>query len=208
MAVSAQIRNFDKLTATLKGIEADTKKAIKNTISDMRARAPGWVATEITNVYNIKKGEITPQSKNAKGPQKKAAGVSVKGETIDSLTLTYTGHMLTPTHFKMTPKQRPKPTKDDKGRTAKRAKPYTVSAEIKKGSRKVLGSGVFLGGNKGGGEIPFQRRGSTRTPIDAIKTVSVPQMVTADNVAPAISEKLSKGLEERFTHHMSRLGGK
>lgn len=202
--VQMQIRSYGKLLGDLRAIDASTAKAIKATVKDIKARAPGWIATAVTGVYNIKKSEVTPASSSAKGPQKKAASVLVTGETIDSIAITYKGRLLTPTHFGMKPKQRPRSTKDAHGRTVKRAKPYAVTAEIFKGQRKGLGADVFLGTNKGTGEIPFQRMGAARTPIKAIKTTSVPQMLTQDQVADAIQGKLNSGLEERFNHHMSR----
>lgn len=206
--INPQVRNYQRLINDINAIKANTEKALKATVRDMASRAPGWIASEITNVYNIKKGEVTPKSSSAKGPQRKAVGVNVQGNTIDSQTITYSGTVLTPTHFRMTPKQRPKSTKDEHGKVKRKARPYEVSAEIKKGQRKVLGDEVFLGGNSGGGEIPFQRRGTARTPIDAIKTLSVPQMVTNEVVGPAIEEKLSEGMEQRFNHNIERFVGR
>lgn len=202
--IKMQIRNYRKLLGDLRAIDERTAKAIKATVKDIKARAPSWISTAVTGVYNIKKSEVTPARRSARRPQKKAASVRVSGETIDSIAITYTGRLLTPTHFGMKPKQRPRSTKDERGRTVKRAKPYTVTAEIFKGQRKGLGADVFLGSNKGTGEIPFQRIGSGRTPIKAIKTLSVPQMLKNVQVEETIQGKLNEGLEERFNHHMSR----
>ena len=59
-SISAQLSNLQQLVADLEAIENGGKKAISNTIKDVKARAPGWIAQEITAVYNIKKSEITP----------------------------------------------------------------------------------------------------------------------------------------------------
>lgn len=202
--IKMQIRSYRKLLGDLRAIDERTAKAIKATVKDIKARAPSWISKAVVGVYNINKSEVTPASSSARRPQKKAASVRVSGETIDSIAITYMGRRLTPTHFDMKPKQRPwRSTKDERGRTVKRAKPYTVTAEIK-GQRKGLGADVFLASSKGTGEIPFQRIGSGRTPIKSIKTLSVPQMLKNVQVEETIQGKLNEGLEERFNHHMSR----
>jgi hypothetical protein len=125
--------------------------------------------------------------------------------TVDTIQLTYSGRVLTPTHFKMKPKARPKSAKDENGRTIRKAKSYTVTAEIFKGQRKALGSNVFLGTNRGAGDIPFQRTGRARTPIEAIKTVSIPQMIQNETVAAQIQTSLDELLMTRLNHHIERL---
>lgn len=203
--VQISMPGVNELKKEMESTKENAKKALKNTARDISKRAPGWIASEVVSVYNIKKGEIMPANKSAKRPQKKAGGVLVKGETIENIAIVYTGKTLTPTHFGMTPKRRPVATKDDNRKAKKKAKPYEVSAEILKGSRKRLGSQVFLGGNKGTGEIPFQRKGETRLPIAAVKTLSVPQMVTSDRTKENINSKINDGLSERLNYHMSKI---
>ena len=53
-SISAQLSNLHQLVADLEAIENGGKKAISNTIKDVKARAPGWIAQEVTAVYNIK----------------------------------------------------------------------------------------------------------------------------------------------------------
>ena len=101
----------------------------------------------------------------------------------------------------MRPKTLTKPT----GRNRRR-KPIT--AEIKKGQRKSLGSNVFLGGNSGGGYIPFKRKGKSRYPIQAVKTVSVPQMVDNRTVSRAINRDINQMLEQRLEHNLNRFMGR
>lgn len=133
-----------------------------------------------------------------------AGTVRIEGESINNLSLIYTGRLLTPTHFGMKPKARPMSTKDTNGKVIKKARRYTVTAEIIKGQRKALGSNVFLGSNKGAGYIPFQRKGDGRLPINAVKTLSVPQMITNQTVAADIELKLQNVLEDRLSHNMKR----
>ena len=59
-----QVENFQKLMDTVAQIDEQGRKAVKATVRDVKARAPSWIAQEVTSVYNIKKGEITPSGKN------------------------------------------------------------------------------------------------------------------------------------------------
>ena len=61
-SISAQLSNLQQLVADLEAIENGGKKAISNTIKDVKARAPGWIAQEVTAVYNIKKSERPSRS--------------------------------------------------------------------------------------------------------------------------------------------------
>ena len=122
-----QVENFQKLMDTVAQIDEQGRKAVKATVRDVKARAPSWIAQEVTSVYNIKKGEITPSGKNSNKPKKMAGSVSVSGETIEELTITYSGRLLTPVHFGMTPK------------TAPPGKSYTLRMQVVKGQKKVIG---------------------------------------------------------------------
>lgn len=88
-----------------------------------------------------------------------------------------------------------------------RRKVQTISAEIIKGQRKILGSSLFLaksGAAEGAPMIPFQRRGKARTPIDVFKTLSVPQMLTGDLARPELEACIVEVMNERYTHNLNR----
>lgn len=212
-SVSVQLANLRQLAADVQAIEAGGRKAITSTVKDVKARAPGWIAQEVTAVYNIKKGEITPSSGGK--PKKMAGSIRITGETIEELTLTYKGRLLTPVHFGMTPKAPPK------------GKSYTLKVQVLKGSKKVLGrykntripGGPFsqrshnilmgTGNTKEGGTnwIPFQRMSKTRTDIKKVTTISVPQMITSDHTNEAIMLRLNTETAKRLDHHMKRALG-
>lgn len=212
-SVSVQLANLRQLAADVQAIEAGGRKAITSTVKDVKARAPGWIAQEVTAVYNIKKGEITPSSGGK--PKKMAGSIRITGETIEELTLTYKGRLLTPVHFGMTPKAPPK------------GKSYTLKVQVLKGSKKVLGrykntrtpGGPFsqrshnilmgTGNTKEGGTnwIPFQRMSKTRTDIKKVTTISVPQMITSDRTNEAIMLRLNTETTKRLDHHMKRALG-
>lgn len=215
-SISAQLSNLHQLVADLEAIENGGKKAISNTIKDVKARAPGWIAQEVTAVYNIKKGEITPSGKNSSKPKKMAGSIQITGETIEELTITYSGRLLTPVHFGMTPK------------TAPPGKSYTLRMQVVKGQKKVIGrylntrtpGGPYsershnilmgTGNTKAGGvsAIPFQRMSRTRTDIKKFTTISVPSMITSERTNEKILKRLQDETAKRLQHNLDRALGK
>ena len=212
-SISAQLSNLSQLVADLQAIEEGGRRAISSTVKDVKARAPGWIAQEVTSVYNIKKSEIVPSSS---GKPKKMAGSShITGETIEELAITYKGRLLTPVHFGMTPKAPP------------HGKSYTLKVQVLKGQKKVIGrykntrtpGGPFsqrshnilmgTGNTQEGGTnwIPFQRMSKTRTDIKKVTTISVPQMITSDRTNEAIMLRLNTETAKRLEHHMKRALG-
>ena len=207
--VTGGIRDFAKLKDKLQGDKKKAEQVLKRTMSDIRSRAPGWIASEIVEVYGIKKSDIT----------KKTAGtVKVTGERVFDAKIIYKGRVLTPTHFGMTPKH--------PGKNA-----YTLKASILKGEKKTLGKVKKLtkkqranlaknftrSGTKssdhspimlmrtGNIYIPFQRKSTNRKDVEAIKTISLPQMVSSMRTAPQIQQAINDGLEKRLDHHMKLL---
>lgn len=193
-AMNVVIENYQSLVNDIQNIEKQSKKAVQRTISDFKSRGPGWVSQEIVKEYNIKKKDINEAKK---GVSKGGNKIRIAGTSVDNLSILYRGRLLTPTHFGMRPTVRPA-----------KNKPYAVTAQIKKGGgRKVLGRSVFLApsGSAGTKQIPFQRRGEARIPIDVIKTLSVPQMVTNEKVAENIQKRMKEELGKRLEHHLKNL---
>lgn len=199
MQTNITMPNFGKMLGSLKALNKDVDKAISRTISDCKQRGPAQVTKAVTAVYGIKSGEVTEAGKAAKNGAKTVGSIKVKGVSIDSVQLVYKGRLLTPVHFSMTPKTRP-----DNG------KKYKVKAGIFKGAKKVLGTGVFLApsGAAGTTHIPFKRAGKKRLPIEAIRTVSIPQMITNENVAVDIQARMEELLTTRLQHNTERLASK
>ena len=225
-SISAQLSNLQQLVADLEAIENGGKKAISNTIKDVKARAPGWISDEVRKQYNIKKSEIMPAKKGEGG---KAANIRVSGETIETMTLIYTGNPLTPLHFSMTPK-RPAALTDKKcaipgeGVNAKGGaalnvamarvrKKYSITLQIKKGKKERLrgkyGTPPFIAPAASGSAtmIPFQRSPAGKYPVTAIHTLSVPQMIDNETVNANIYKKLNDETAKRLEHHMKRVLG-
>lgn len=204
----------------LQRMQTASQKVISATIKDFKRRGPSWVVQEVVKEYNIKKAEITQAKKGGGG--RKAGSIGASGETLESAAILYAGRVLTPVHFRMTPK------------VPKQA--YTLKAEIKKGEKKTLGKVkkltkqqrknigrnftrqgtknsakspvmlMYTGNKQSGGinYIPFQRKGKERNNLKAIKTVSVPQMIENKKVKEGIKAAINEKLGSRFDHYVEQ----
>lgn len=208
--VSVGIKNIDEITKQMGDKKKNAEKVLKALSADARKRVPGWVATEITKEYGIKKSDITG---------KKVGSVTVKGTDVRTMKVVYTGRLLTHTHFSMSPK------------APKEGGGYTLKASVLKGQRKTLGnvkklskaqraalaknftssgtqssqrSPIMLLRANGGQYLPFQRKSADRNDIDVIKTVSLPQMVSSERTKPGIRKAIDEGLQKRLDHLMKR----
>lgn len=214
MAVTCQIKNYAAIKKKLEDKKKAPRKAMKQALNDLKKRAPGWVAAEVSQHYGVKKAEITGQQ---------IGKVKIQGDTVKELKFIYTGRVLTPTHFGMTPKA--------PGQNA-----YTLKAQIIKGQKSTLGkvkkltkkqraelgknftrsgskssshSPIMLmhtGNEQAGGTnyIPFQRKSADRKNVEAIKTVSLPQMISGERAHEDISKAVREGVEKRVTHYLEK----
>lgn len=204
---------FSDTVKKIKKLENGSEKVIKATINDFKSRAPAWISKGIKEIYGVDNIAI----KEAEGPKKRGkTSIRVKGNTIDSIQLVYRGRTLTPTHFKMSPKLRPKKFKkniikipgkaigiNSEVASIKISKPYTIKATIIKGQRSELPAGTFLAKPKNK-TLPFQRTTKERKPIEAIRTLSVPQMIDG-RANEAVKAQINTNLIKRLEHNFSRL---
>ncbi len=187
--------------------------AIKRTVSDFATRGPGWVSKGIREHYGVDTAAI---KEAAKKPSRGHTSIHVAGITVDGATLIYKGRTLTPIHFKMSPKARPtaqqkKPIRIPGQLIANGSpvamvrppKPYTVKATIIKGQRSAMSSDTFLTAGRGGVVLPYQRTGEGRSPIEAVRTLSVPQMIDG-RARETIEQTINTKLGERFNHYIER----
>ena len=210
------MKDADKLFRRLQKLETGGETAIKRTVQDFTSRAPGWVSKAVRQHYGVDTAAI-----KAAGPSVKRGAGSVKagGAAVDGAALQYKGRTLTPSHFNQGPKARPAGQQNRFVRVPGQAvhtargsevamvrppKKYTVKATIIKGSRVSLGPGTFIASGNGGSTLPFQRKdGSKRMPIEAVRTLSVPQMISGrakETVEATVAEKLGA----RFEHHVAQ----
>ena len=215
-SINIAIEGAEDLKDKLAKMNKQSETVVKRTVSDFKSRAPAWVSAAVTEYYAIKKSDV----KGAMTGVKKGIGkIKVAGVTVDEISLVYSGRLLTPTHFKMKPTAPPaKRAKDTRLIPGQNVKsdavgdvatvtplaPYQVTAEIKKGHRVTFPGQTFLGTNKGAGYIPFQRQSEERTDIKSIKTVSIPQMITNEQVGEEIKKKIDEGLSKRLEHHLQQ----
>lgn len=227
MAVTVNVRDVLKRKKELGNLPKKISKGVQYALSDVKKSAPGWIASEVVEVYNIKKSEITPSSTNRNRRLAGGTKVRVSGDTISSLQIKYVGKPLTPTHFGMRPKTPPKPLKKKmlvpadrlklkqkkgKGKASRWAyvpmpKKYFVTLEILRGQPKIFKGDYdtppFLASG-GSGYLPFQRTGRTTKPfLHVAHTISVPQMVssdrTEDNIQKRIAELTYNKVEQRVS---------
>ena len=214
MSVRFEIKDYKTVKKQIEQMKDAPQKVMQAMYSDASKRVPGWIATEVTKTYGVKKSEISDGS---------IGKVKVQGDNIKNMKVVYTGRLLTPTHFSMSPKE-PKPGGG-----------YTLKATVIKGERKTLGqvkkltkkqrkelgknltrsgsqnspkSPIMLMRANGGHYLPFQRVSKNRKDIEAIKTISLPQMVSSKRTEEAIQQAINEGLGKRLDHHMKRYMGK
>ncbi len=184
---------YDDVIKGIQEMKSKSEKVVNRTVADFKSRAPGWVAREVTKEYGISKEDV---NETKKGVVRGRSQVSIKGAKLDDISIVYRGRLLTPTHFSMEPTMRPA-----------RNSPYVVSAIIKKSKGLVnFGSSVFLApaSKNSATQIPWQRRSNARLPIDVIKTVSVPQMITNEVVERNIHKQINTKLGKRLAHHLKQ----
>ena len=197
----------------LQKLENGGKVAIERTVSDFATRAPAWVSQGIREHYGVDAAAIKDA---ATKPKRGKTTIKVAGIDVDGATLEYKGRTLTPTHFKMSPKKSPDTQQKKPLRIPGQAiaggspvamvqppKKYTVKATIIQGKRASLPSGTFIAPGNGGVMLPFQRKGEARMPIEAVRTLSVPQMIDG-RARETIEITISENLGKRFEHHIQQ----
>lgn len=210
MSVTCEIRDYTGLKKKLDDMKVAPKKVLESVTNDARKRVPPWIAAEVAKQYGVSKGEVNAG---------KLGTMTLKGDRIDSLKIIYKGRVLTPTHFGMSPKA--------PGKNA-----YTLKATIIKGQRVTMGKvkkltkkqRQQLGRNfrregvkrsqhspvmlmpTGATYIPFQRKSPNRKDVEAVKTLSLPQMVSG-RASEGITKAINSGLEKRLDHYMKRYMG-
>lgn len=229
-SIAITMKNGKKLAKKLEKLKDGGEKAIKYTVLDFASRAPGWVSRGIQQHYGVDKDAIEEaQSRTKRGSG--ATRIKVKGISVDGAALEYKGRTLTPIHFRMSPSTpHPKGLQIKSNRIpgqaiAEKARnpnvpfgmarvpvPYQVSATIIKGSREKMKKGTYLAPAKKGKDspiLPFQRTGAGRTPVHAVRTLSVPQMIGGEEkksrASDTISEIINENLEKRFENHIKRV---
>lgn len=205
---SVTMRDGNKIEQRLNRLRTGSETAIRNTVSDIRSRAPGWISKGIRKHYGI----------DASGMESVSVRVSENegsGNRISNLSIKYKGRTLTLVHFGMSPKSA-SPGKQSKfvrvpgsgistGSQVAMVRPpkkYAVKATVVKGQRKKVSHAYLAPARKGSPTIiAFQRVGNK---IHVPHAPSVPQMI--ENQARDDIEKImNENIEKRFEHNIKRI---
>lgn len=219
VAVKVELQNIKEIKQKIKEIEKAPEKVMRAVTSDAKKRVPGWISAEVTKAYGVKKSDISGE---------KIGKVKVSGDSLHEVSVKYTGRGLTPTHFSMSPTA-PKPgggyTLKASIIRGKRTQLGRVKKLTKK-QRKEIGKNfrrtgsqtsdhspimlMYTGNTREAGVnyIPFQRKSTNRKDVKAIKTVSLPQMVSSERTKAGIEKVINEGLSKRLEHHMQRFIGR
>lgn len=201
--ISIDVANYDQVCKDLRKVPKDLAVGLKRfNVRLAKSGVNTVVRNEVTRVYNIKKGDLAGESTRR---YDQVQTISLAGVGIPFFNVTYTGRMLTPGHFGMTPKTRPGNTPPfvfgrRAGRNYKvRWKPFRA------GGREVLESNSGLPAfiaSANNAELAFARLGSRPKPIEAIKRLSVPIMIENEKVAPQIQQEIEKRIEKELARLM------
>lgn len=195
-------------------------QAMNRTITDMKRSAPKTVADITTGRYKIAKGEINPNSKRFQGR------CSITGGVRD-FQMTYRSRMLTVLHFKPAPAAAPaggrrytikvEIIKGEKKAMAPVGKPgsmggaysakspYMYMGGVKPPMQRIGGTTMRAKGGKSngpnGGRKSYVHPGAEHK---AATTLSIPQMVTNENIYGTTQKALAKLMQEKLNYRLSQ----
>lgn len=158
------------------------------------------VAEQVSALYNIDEGDV--KSSNTKGNTVDVF-MSAGGADGAIAEIKFMGRVLTLDHFDFSPRVPPK------GR-------YTVTGTVYRGSSKTLGGhNIFVPRSGKITKIPFMRTGrptaatkrtTHKTAIEAVRTVSIPQMILNECLEAPIRKAVGERLIEEFARQFEGSG--
>lgn len=202
--ITVDVANYKQLCKALDKVPKNLAVGLKRfNVRMAKSGINTVVRNEVTRVYNIKKGDVNAESYRH---YDQVGAISLSGVSVPFFKVTYESkQMLTPTHFGMTPKARPGNTPPfvfgrKAGRNYKvRWKPFRA------GGREVLtadsGMPAFIT-SANNASLAFARLGAERKPIEVIKRLSVPIMISDGKVAPQIQSEIEKRVEKELARIM------
>lgn len=182
-------KQIDRLTLELKGFEDKVGEAAYQALNRTIDQVVTQVGRIIPKSYAIKAREVKDSFKG---------GIKRPSRTDLTASIESTGHTLSFSHFPYTPK---KPKRG--GRKS------TVKVAILKSKGKVLSLKGFVATTGAKSEDKtqfnvFMRLGDKRFPIAPIRTLSIPQMITNENVSEEIMKAAQERMDERLQHEIIR----
>lgn len=209
MAIDITVRLDPKIKRELKRNGEQWAKQMEWATKDMRRSGPTIVRRRTAQVYAFKQSEMNPKRGKTIGSCSLSGGIT-------DLQLHYSGRMLTPKHFNMSP-------------TEATGRKYTIRATILKGSRVEIGrwqrpwsaggayghraSPMFMPrkvppiSREGGRTIRKGRKFShAGGKYEAVKVISVPQMVGSERHIDGTMEELKRRQMEILQRRLRGLG--
>lgn len=230
MSVKIEIKDYKKLKKQIEQIKNAPAKGLAAAESDIRDRAPKWIAAGVADRYAISDG--TGSGKRVSKNEVLSGNLGkleIKGGLRNrTMVLKYSGEPLTPVHFGMNPISRPHP-----------GTPYTLKwkvlragkgtkAKIKqlsKKQRKNIGRNFTHQSTQNSPKspwmlqptgaksadkvqyIPFQRRGQSDPFRHVARGPALPQMVTQGKdgpLRPEVAKHFNENLEKRIAANINR----
>lgn len=204
----------EDIVKRLNKLENGGQTAIKKTVNDFMSRAPAWVSKGIREHYGVDTAAINEAKQQ---PRRGQSSIQVAGVQVDSASLVYKGRTLTPTHFKMSPKSRPSAQQKKPIRIpgqliagagdvamVRPPRPYQVKATIIKGLPREPRLERIPHRWKRWLHASVSKDWEGRSPIEAVRTLSVPQMIDG-KARQTIETTISEKLGERFNHYIDQV---
>jgi len=183
-------KQIERLAIELKGFEAEVAAATVSALNRTIDYTVTQVGRIVTKEYAVKTSEVKA---SFKGGIKRPSAKSLEASIVS------TGYLLSLAHFPHSP-------------SAPSKRKYKVKATIKRaGGRKVINTDPkpFVAGTGASSADKvqfnvFKRIGKTRLPITVLRTLSIPQMITNEQVAETIQKAANEKMAERLEHEITR----
>lgn len=187
--IQIDTRQIDLLSVELQSFPKQTQTAMYHALKRSLDQTKNEIGRIVPKEYAIKSKEVK-ESFNG--------GVNYPTKENLEASLISTGKRLSFAHFPFTPK-----TAVRKGKRA------VVKVTIKKSRPKVASKVGFTAstGAKSEDKVQFnvfRRLGKERFPISPIRTLSIPQMITAEGMEEKIQSFALEKFEQRLEHEMNR----
>jgi hypothetical protein len=180
------------------------KKATGATVRDLRRDVPRIVGKRVAERYNLKSSEVQPpehkvtisKKTGEKKVTNRATAVKITGETLETLSWTWTGRNLTAARFSLKP-----------GGILSNKQKYTPSFTVLRGKEERLESDderVYFINNLKGVRQALSRKADGRK-IDRVeKTMSIPVMIDNEKIQPLIQRDVNERLEDRLNKNIAK----
>ncbi|MDA3732041.1 hypothetical protein PBV87_11165 [Niameybacter massiliensis] len=187
--IQIDTRQIDLLSVELQSFPKQTQTAIYHALKRSLDQTKNEIGRIVPKEYAIKAKEVKESF---------AGGVNYPTKSNLEASLTSKGKRLSFAHFPFTPK-----TSIRKGKRA------VVKVTIKKSRPKVTSKVGFTAstGAKSDDKVQFnvfRRLGKERFPIAPIRTLSIPQMITAEGIDEKIQSFALEKFEQRLEHETNR----